>query len=144
MNSCTSLSGYALALPGLTVWGATLDAHTLLFATLSIMCGYQSILFALFTKVFAISEGLLPKDKRLTRLFEIVTLENALVVAVGALVTGLLLLLVSVYVWKSKGFGPLDYRQTMRIVIPGSMITALGFQTILASFFMSILALSRK
>jgi len=138
------LVGYALALPGLTVWGATLDAHTLLFATLSIMCGYQSILFALFTKVFAISEGLLPKDKRLTRLFEIVTLENALVVAVGALVTGLLLLLVSVYVWKSKGFGPLDYRQTMRIVIPGSMITALGFQTILASFFMSILALSRK
>jgi glycosyltransferase involved in cell wall biosynthesis len=138
------LVGYALALPGLTVWGATLDAHTLLFASLSIMCGYQSILFALFTKVFAISEGLLPKDKRLNRLFEIVTLETALVVAVGALVTGLLLLLVSVYVWKSKGFGPLDYRQTMRIVIPGSMITALGFQTILASFFMSILALSRK
>jgi len=138
------LVGYALALPGLTVWGATLDAHTLLFATLSIMCGYQSILFALFTKVFAISEGLLPEDKRLTRLFEIVTLENALVVAVGALVTGLLLLLVSVYVWKSKGFGPLDYRQTMRIVIPGSMITALGFQTILAIFFVSILGLSRK
>jgi glycosyltransferase involved in cell wall biosynthesis len=138
------LVGYALALPGVTVWGATLDAHTLLFASLSIMCGYQSILFALFTKVFAISEGLLPKDKRLTRVFEVVTLEKALLVAVGALFVGLLLLLVSVYVWKSKGFGPLDYRQTMRLVIPGSMVAALGFQTILASFFMSILGLSRK
>jgi glycosyltransferase involved in cell wall biosynthesis len=138
------LVGYALALPGVIVWGATLDAHTLLFASLAIMCGYQSILFALFTKMFAMSEGLLPKDKRLTRLCEVVTLEKALLVAIGALLVGLSLLLISVYIWKSKGFGRLDYRETMRLVIPGSMLAALGFQTILASFFMSILGLSRK
>jgi hypothetical protein len=34
--------------------------------------------------------------------------------------------------------------QMMRLVIPGSMLTALGFQTILASFCMSVLGMRRK
>src|SRR5271165_5713525 len=54
--------GYGLALPGVTIRGMTLDAHTLLFASLAILCGYQAILFAIFTKTFAIAEGLIPED----------------------------------------------------------------------------------
>jgi hypothetical protein len=91
--------------------------------------------------MFAISVGLLSKDKRLSRLFQVVTLEKALLLAAGTLFMGLLL--VAVYIWKSKGFGAFDYRQTMRLVIPGSMLTALRFQTILASFFV-ILGMNRK
>ena len=49
-------------MPGVELFGVTFDAHTLLFASLALICGYQSILFALFTKLFAISEGLLPPD----------------------------------------------------------------------------------
>ena len=48
----------------------TFDAHTLLFASLAILCGYQSILFAVFTKIFAVSEGLMPADPRLKRFFD--------------------------------------------------------------------------
>lgn len=40
------LVGYAIALPGVTWRGIAFDAHTLLFASLAILCGYQSILFA--------------------------------------------------------------------------------------------------
>src|SRR5262250_443097 len=36
------LIGYALALPGITLAGMTLDAHSLLFASLAILCGCQS------------------------------------------------------------------------------------------------------
>jgi hypothetical protein len=32
----------------------------------------------------------------------------------------------------------------MRLVVPGVTLTALGFQTLLASFFVSILALARR
>jgi hypothetical protein len=56
------LTGYAIALPGLTIGGVTFDAHTLLFSSLAIMMGYQSVLFAICAKTFAINEGLLPKD----------------------------------------------------------------------------------
>src|SRR5437867_12265870 len=83
--------GYALALPGVTLHGVTFDAHTLLFASLAALCGYQSILFAIFTKTFAINEGLLPEDPRMTRFFELVNIERGLVVSLGALLIGLLL-----------------------------------------------------
>jgi hypothetical protein len=52
------LVGYGVAIPGLTLKGVVFDAHTLLFANLAILCGHQAILFASFTKPFALSEGL--------------------------------------------------------------------------------------
>jgi glycosyltransferase involved in cell wall biosynthesis len=138
------LAGYAVAMPGTQLRGVTFDAHTLLFASLAILCGYQSILFAIFTKVFAIREGLLPEDARMTRFFEVVNLERGLVVAAGSLLTGLALLLAAVHEWQLVNFGHLDYAQTMRLVVPGITLTALGFQTVFSSFFVSILGMHRK
>lgn len=135
------LIGYGLALPGVSLGRATFDAHTLVFASLAILCGYQSILFAIFTKTFAVSEGLMPEDPRLTRFFQIMNLERGIILGVGAIVTGVILLLGAVYKWYSIDFGQLDYSQTMRWVIPGATLTALGFQTILSGFFVSILGM---
>jgi glycosyltransferase involved in cell wall biosynthesis len=138
------LVGYAVALPGLTVMGVTFDAHTLLFATLAILCGYQSVLFALFSKTFAISEGLMPEDPRLERLYDVVELERGLLAGGALLLGGLSLLAASVYQWRAVNFGHLDYAHTMRLVIPGAALTAIGFQTILSIFFLSILRMRRR
>lgn len=138
------LAGYALALPGVSIRGVTFDAHTLLFASLAIVCGYQSILFAIFSKTFAISEGLMPEDPRLTRFFQVVNLERGLLLAFGALVVGVALLLAAVNAWRLAGFGNLDYAKTMRLVVPGATLTALGFQTVLSSFFVSMLGMRRR
>jgi glycosyltransferase involved in cell wall biosynthesis len=138
------LIGYAVAMPGVTLGGITFDAHTLLFASLAILCGYQSILFAIFTKAFAVNEGLMPEDRRLTRFFELINLERGLVIASVALLIGVVLLLVAVNQWRLTGFGRLDYAQTMRVVVPGVTLTALGFQTVLSSFFVSIMGMHRR
>jgi len=138
------LVGYAVALPGLTVIGVTFDAHTLLFATLAILCGYQSVLFALFSKTFAVSEGLIPADPRLERFFDVVELERGLLTGAALLAAGLLLLIVSINQWRLVNFGRLDYAHTMRLVIPGAALTAIGFQTILSIFFLSILRMRRR
>jgi glycosyltransferase involved in cell wall biosynthesis len=138
------LIGYCLALPGLSIGGIMFDAHTLLFASLAILCGYQAILFAIFTKTFAIGEGLMPEDPRLSRFFDLVNLERGLLLSVTALLIGLGLLLAAVNQWRAAGFGHLNYAITMRWVVPGTTLTALGFQTILASFFISILGLRRR
>ena len=136
--------GYALAMPRARIFGATLDVHTLLFASLALICGYQSVLFAVITKVFAIEEGLLPRDLRLDRLYPVVTLEKGVAVGTVAMLSGVALLVVSILQWRAAGFGNLDYEKTMRWVIPGVTLTALGFQTILSSFFLSILGLRRR
>jgi glycosyltransferase involved in cell wall biosynthesis len=138
------LIGYALALPGVTIAGATLDAHTLLFASLAILCGFQSIVFAVFTKAFVIAEGLVRVDHRWKKFFNVVNLERGLVLAGITLLAGLVLLGVAVAQWMSKDFGRLDYSHTMRLVIPGATLTALAVQTILSSFFVSILGMHTK
>src|SRR5438477_10124887 len=67
------LLGYLVAMPGLRIGHSTFDAHTLLFASLSILCGYQCILFAIFAKTFATTEGLfLPPGRHLERFLEVV------------------------------------------------------------------------
>jgi glycosyltransferase involved in cell wall biosynthesis len=136
--------GYAVAMPGMTLKGLTFDAHTLLFASLSILCGYQSIVFAIFTKTFAISEGLLPEDPRMNRFFQIVNLERGLIISSVTLFAGLGLLLMAINQWRLTHFGSLDYAHTMRLVVPGATLAALGFQTILSSFFVSILGTRRR
>ena len=137
------LVGYGLAMPGASVLGATLDAHTLLFASLAIVMGYQSVLFAFLAKVFAIGEGMLPEDTRLTRLFGIFRLEHGLFLGAGMLATGSILLGWALVSWQQVAFGGLDYADTMRKVIPGVTLAALGFQTVLASSFVSILGMRR-
>jgi glycosyltransferase involved in cell wall biosynthesis len=138
------LIGYALALPGVPVGRGIFDVHTLLFASLAIICGVQSVLFAVFAKVFAISEGLLPEDPRLSRVYRVVTLEKGLLLGVTAMVVGLVCLVAVVIYWGATDFGPLHLQTTLRWVIPGVTLTALGFQAILSSFFMSILGMRRK
>lgn len=138
------LLGYGFALPGLTVGGVHFDAHTLLFASLAVLMGYQSILFAVFARTFAIGEGLLPPSRRMTRLDEIVKLERGLLAGALTLLVGVGLLLCSVNQWRLREFGDLDYGYTMRWVIPGVTLTALGFQTVLSSFFISILGMRRR
>jgi glycosyltransferase involved in cell wall biosynthesis len=138
------LAGYALALPGMTLLGASLDAHTLLIASLALLLGSQAIQFAVFAKTFAISEGLIPEDARMQRIRQVVTLERGL--ALGAMATALGggLILAAVNQWRAAEFGPLDYATTMRWVIPGVTLAALGCQTMLSSFFLSILRMARK
>ncbi len=136
--------GYAVALPGVHIGRVAFDAHTLLFASLCLLLGYQAILFAIFTKTFAITEGLLPADARMDRFFQIATLERGLLVGAAAMVAGLVLLALAVVQWWQAGFGALDYARTMRVVIPGTTLTSLGFQTVLSGFFVSILGMKRR
>ena len=138
------LLGYLVAMPGLSIGHTTFDAHTLLFASLAILCGYQWILFAIFAKTFAVTEGFLPPDRQLERFFEVVNLEKGLIVAALAMLAGGIFLLTAVRQWWLTGFGHLDYARTMRLVVPGATLVALGFQTVFSSFFVSILGMRRK
>jgi len=136
--------GYGIALPGLTISGVTFDAHTLLFASLAVLCGYQSIIFAIAGKTFAIQAGFLPEDYYLKMFFKFVDLERALIVSLLVLVLGGGLLVTAIFQWQATGFGRLDYAHTMRLVIPGATLIALAIQTIFSGFFVSILGLARR
>ena len=138
------LVGYAVAMPKLRIHGVVFDAHTLLFASVAILCGYQAVIFAVFTKIFAVGEKLMPETPNMQRLFKVFTLERGLMAGVTMLIVGLALLIAAVFIWWDRKFGNMDYARTMRVVVPGATLTALGFQTVLSSFFMSVLGLKRR
>ena len=139
-----ALVGCRLLFGPQVIEGVSFDVHTLLYAAAAIMVGYQSIIFAFFTKLFAISEGLLPEDPRLTKMFKYVTLESGLVVGVAMIVGGVAASIYAVSIWKARAFGPLDPFQTLRIIIPAATLIVMGSQTILSSFFLSVLGLRRR
>lgn len=134
----------ALAFQNVKIGPATFDAHTLLFASLFLILGYQAVVFAIMTKAFAVSEGILPKDVRLLRFFDHATLERGLAFGAFGVLAGLSMLGYAVFYWSEVGFGVLNYSKTMRWVIPGATLTALGFQTVLFSFFISMMGINRK
>jgi len=136
--------GYAVAWPGLRLGGIRFDAHTLLFATLALLCGYQAILFSVFARTLAFTEGLLPAPRGLLRFFEWVNLERGVVLSTLAMGGGAALLLAAFHQWQQAGFGDLDYARTMRQVIPGATLIALGFQSFLSGFLISMLGMRRQ
>ena len=116
-----------------------LGVDTLLVAGFISIAGYQVIVFAVFTKVFVIREGLHPAHLLLTRLYRHVRLETGLLIGAVMTLVGVVILVLAFTGWASKGFGTLNPAESMRAAIPGCVLLALGVQTIFASFFLSIL-----
>jgi hypothetical protein len=138
------LIGYALALPGLRIHGVHFSSNTLVIATFFLLCGYHAILFAIAVKTYAISQGIVPRDERLDALFQRLTLERTILVGAIAMLAGVVLIALAFNEWRLISFGNLDYEHTMRWVVPGCALVALGFETILAGFFLGILNFFRK
>jgi len=135
----------AWLLPGPRLVGpVTFDYDTLLFGAMAILVGFQSINFAAFSKLFATSEGLLPDDPLMNRLYRYITLEVGLVLGAILVLAGASMWIFGLSYWRSHQFGPLDPERTLRIIIPGFVSLILGTQIILSSFFLSVLGMGRK
>jgi glycosyltransferase involved in cell wall biosynthesis len=135
--------GWLLPKPG-AIGSIGFDVHTLLYAFAAIQLGAQFVAFAMFTKVFAISEGLLPEDPRLNRVLRHVTLETGLLVGILLTIAGFAGSVLAVSDWGWASFGALDPSRMLRLVFPAVFALMLGVQVICGSFFLSILGLRRK
>ena len=147
--------GFALMLSGVGIglWilreptapsRVTYDVHMLLNAAMLVLIGFQGMSFAAFTKLFAISEGLLPEDPRLKRWFRVANLETGLAAGGLLMASGAAGVLYAIARWDAGTMGPLEMGVSMRLVIPSLTVLVLGCQGVLASFFMSILWLRRR
>ena len=125
------------------IGGIALDIHTLVYASGLIMLGLQACLFSIFTKVFGMSQRLLPPDPVFERLMRIFTLERGLVLGAALIVGGLVGSVHAVVDWQSAAFGPQQPQELMRIVVPSLTAIMAGMEIVFASFFLSILQLKQ-
>ena len=135
------MCGYAVAMPGMTVGGVQLDTHALLVASLAGLLGFQLLQFVAFAKTFAVTEGFISDQQGLGKLFIKLNLERCLLVGLITFLTGIALVLGAWSQWSAIRFETLDHPLAMRWLIPGFTLSLFGFQTILGSFFVSILRL---
>ncbi len=126
------------------LFGVGFDVNTLLYASAALVIGFQSVLFAVFTRIYAVQEGLLPENPALNRLFDYVTLETGLLAGALLIAAGLGLSISALGDWGARAFGALDPTETLRLVVPGATSLVLGFQIVLSSFFLSVLGMARR
>ncbi len=141
------LAGWAAwwaAAAGVTVAGRALGVNSSLAGAMLLLCGYQSVLFALLTKAFAINEKLLPMDRRMDRFFRVVTMERGLALGGLGLLAGLGLLGWALVRWWGGEADPTAVRHTTTLALVGATLGTLGFQTVLFSFFASLLGMHRR
>ena len=136
--------GIAL-LPGpLVIGDHALDVSALIYSMVSVLIGYQAMLFAAFSRAFVANEGLLPPSAAMQWAFRVINLERGLLIGLLFVAAGLVLAIVSFVNWQSADFGSLNPGDAVRISIPAATLAVLGFETIMSSFFLSILGLSRR
>lgn len=118
-----------------------LDINTLIYSGALLLIGFQSVCFAIFTKIFSIQEGLHHSDPKLDKLFKYITLETGIIIGSTLFLLGLGALIYEFSLWQKLGFAELNPAEVVRITYPSSIAMVLGFQIILSSFFLSVLGL---
>lgn len=121
-----------------------LDVSALIYCMAAVLIGFQAVLFAAFSRAFVANEGLMPPSPRMEKAFRMLNLERGLVIGIVLLVVGLGLAIYGLVHWGSADFGALNSRDAVRLAVPAATLTVLGFETIMGSFFLSVLGLSRR
>ncbi|WP_181871148.1 glycosyltransferase [Sphaerisporangium album] len=136
-------AGTALTFGPVYIGKLAFDVDTLVGASAMVVIGFQAVLFALFTKVYAAEEGFLPEDRRIRRLVDIVTLERGLIAGGLLALAGLAGMVASLAHWQTRDFGELIPAESLRLVVPSATALIISFQTIFAALFISILGIRR-
>jgi glycosyltransferase involved in cell wall biosynthesis len=138
------VGGVALSSGPVRIGEVAFDVDTLVGASAILIIGFQAVLFALLTKVYAMEEGFLPHDRRVQKIIDWWSLERGVVIGGLLALAGLVGVVLSMVHWKVNNFGQLDPRYALRLVVPSATALVMSFQMILASLFLSILGIRRR
>ena len=118
----------------------TLDIHTMIFGVIFTLMGAQILSIGAFAKVFSYAERFDRGTVSLKRVLRRITLESGLLLGGLLFLAGLAGCAWVTWRWAASGFGPLFQ---VRQILFWSMWLFLGVQVIFASFFLSMLGISR-
>jgi hypothetical protein len=136
--------GVAVVPAPFSVGTVRFDVDTLVAAAAMVVIGFQAVLFALFTKVYASAEGFLPEDRWPQRVLRTWTLERGLVAGGLLGLAGLAGTVTSLVDWQTHGFGPLQPTHVLRLMVPSATALIVSCQAIFGTFFLSILGIRRS
>jgi hypothetical protein len=140
--SVLGMLGLATLLTGQMIFGkVVLDVGTMMASSMMLLVGSQLVCFAVFTRAFAVTQGLLPPSLRLQQFLKAFSIEWGLLLGILMTLSGTLLFGMAFWDWKQAGFQELSYSLNLRRIIPASTLIVLGIQMLFSSFFLGVLGL---
>lgn len=141
VTTLAALFSLALVIGPIEVGPIRLGVGAHFVVAVATMVGYQAVIFAVLSKVYGQLAGFRPADDRFNRLFRRIRLETGLVAGLVMAIAGIALGVVTFLRWRDSSWGNLDTGQSLRTIVPATLGIVLGAQTVLASFFLSILGI---
>ncbi len=129
----------ALLVGPVEIGGKGFDVGTMMYTIALTVIGYQAVLLAVLSNVYAQAEGFLPRTPRFHAFQQRLSMENGILIGFGIFLLGVVLSGLSVWQWRSASFGGLDAADSVRSAAPAMLGLMLGSQTILGGLFVSLL-----
>ena len=121
------------------IGGVSFDVHSLLYAALAVVAGFEAVQFWLYAKLYGLREGIVPPDPWFLSVTRACSIEGGLIVSGILLFLGILLASFALSTWDASGFGLLRPSETMRLVIPSVTLILLAFKIAFGVFFLKVL-----
>jgi len=121
-----------------------LGIDSLIYFAFMIVAGFQSVLFAVLSRVYAVQERLYPAGRAYRSLFRHINLERGLLAGLLLTLGGLGSTFYALVEWSKTHFGSMSIEQIARVVIPSGLAITLGIETVLFSFFLSTLGIAMR
>jgi glycosyltransferase involved in cell wall biosynthesis len=143
--SVLGLLGHILLVTGeFRISKIVLSTGSLMASSMLLLVGIQLVSFAFFTKVFAVSEGLLPPNRTLLKIQKALTLEWGMALGLFLGAIGILLFGGALRNWQLVGFQALSLSENLHRIIPASTLIVSGTQILFGSFFIGVLGLKSR
>lgn len=127
----------------LIVGGVRLDVHTLVAASLMVLIGYQVLLGAAAVRLHVLDREIGPARAGVQAAFAWLTPGWGLIVAGVLAALGAAMIAIPVRAWLAADLGDLDPTHTLRPMIIGATLIALGGQTAFMAFLAAMLRVAR-
>ncbi|HEV7948756.1 MAG TPA: glycosyltransferase family 2 protein [Glaciihabitans sp.] len=122
-----------------------LDVMSQLYLSALTVVGYQAVIFAILTKMYAQHEGfMIPRSRSFDKLEKRISLESGAIAGLLLFLIGVGIAVAQLGMWASAGFGALDANAVVRVAVPAALLMILGAQTIMAGLFLGVLKVGLK
>ena len=132
-----------LIIKPITIFGINFDVNTLVFSSISIIIGFQLILFYVLTKKYAVLTKFIPATKIDNYLFKF-TRNKGIFIGILLSIIGIIGSIIALIIWSNQNFGDLNASSMLRITLPLLILFVCGIQLIFSSFFLGILEIKVK
>ena len=112
-------------------------------ASALVVSGFQSVLFWIFARVYAGSEGFIPNEPYVQRVLAKLSLERGIVLGSIIGIAGLVGLVSALTNWQAARFGQLNFEHALRLLVPSATALVVSSQLILGTFFLSLLGIKQ-